>query len=110
MKVQWGVHENVSFDDVWQQALDAKASQAQRVPLTDEQVSLAAHNIDDGDWNNLVHKTVGILVFTKAPERQNAPTASHRRIRHDHQATASPKTQGRRASHVLGKAKSPRQP
>ena len=33
MKVQWGVHENVSFDDVWQQALDAKASQAQRVPL-----------------------------------------------------------------------------
>ena len=56
MKVQWGVHENVSFDDVWQQALDAKASQAQRVPLTDEQVSLAAHNIDDGDWNNLVYK------------------------------------------------------
>ena len=35
MKVQWGVHENVSFDDVWQQALDAKASQAQRVPLSD---------------------------------------------------------------------------
>lgn len=37
MKVQWGVHENVSFDDVWQQALDAKASQAQRVPLSEEQ-------------------------------------------------------------------------
>lgn len=35
MKAQWGVHDNVSFDDVWQQALDAKASQAQRVPLSD---------------------------------------------------------------------------
>jgi hypothetical protein len=35
---------------------ELEASQAQRVPLTDEQVSLAAHNIDDGDWNNLVHK------------------------------------------------------
>ena len=33
MKAQWGVHDNVSFDVVWQQALDAKASQAQRVPL-----------------------------------------------------------------------------
>ena len=38
MKVQWGVHDNVSFDVVWQQALDAKASQAQRVPLSSEQV------------------------------------------------------------------------
>lgn len=34
MKAQWGVHDNVSFDVVWQQALDAKASQAQRVPLS----------------------------------------------------------------------------
>ena len=38
MKVQWGVPENVSFDNVWKQALVAKASQAQRVPLSDEQV------------------------------------------------------------------------
>ena len=38
MKAQWGVHDNVSFDVVWQQALDAKASQAQRVPLTDAQI------------------------------------------------------------------------
>lgn len=37
MKAQWGVHDNVSFDVVWQQALDAKASQAQRVPLSEEQ-------------------------------------------------------------------------
>lgn len=35
MKAQWGAHDNVSFDVVWQQALDAKASQAQRVPLSD---------------------------------------------------------------------------
>ena len=35
---------------------------------------------------------------------------SHRRNSNDHQTTASPKTQGRRASYVLGKAKSPRQP
>ena len=33
MKAQWGVHDNISFDVVWQQALDAKASKAQRVPL-----------------------------------------------------------------------------
>lgn len=33
MKAQWGVHDNVSFDVVWQQALDAKAFQAQSVPL-----------------------------------------------------------------------------
>ena len=39
MKVQWGVHDNVSFDVVWQQALDAKAEakrcggSAKAVPL-----------------------------------------------------------------------------
>lgn len=38
MKAQWGVHDNVSFDVVWQQALDAKASQAQRVPLSDAEI------------------------------------------------------------------------
>ena len=38
MKVQWGVPENVSFDVVWQQALDAKASQAQREPLDEEAI------------------------------------------------------------------------
>lgn len=41
MKVQWGVPENVSFDVVWQQALDAKASQAQHVPLSDDLEKLA---------------------------------------------------------------------
>ena len=41
MKVQWGVPENVSFDVVWQQALDAKAFQAQRVPLSNEQIAVA---------------------------------------------------------------------
>lgn len=32
------------------------AAKVERKPLTDVQISLAAHNIDDGDWNNLVHK------------------------------------------------------
>ncbi|WP_315127027.1 hypothetical protein [Comamonas antarctica] len=39
MKAQWGVHENVSFDVVWQQALDAKANaQPAREPLTDGEI------------------------------------------------------------------------
>ena len=41
MKAQWGVHDNVSFDDVWQQALEAKASKAQCEPLDEEAIERA---------------------------------------------------------------------
>ena len=44
MKVQWGVPENVSFDVVWQQALDAKAFQAQRKPLDEDVENNECHN------------------------------------------------------------------
>jgi hypothetical protein len=41
MKEQWGVHNNVSFDIVWQQAMDAKRALAEQearkpLPLSEE--------------------------------------------------------------------------
>ena len=48
MKAQWGVHENVSFDVVWQQALDAKASQAQRKQPLDEEAIERATDVKQG--------------------------------------------------------------
>jgi len=46
MKEQWGVHDNVSFDLVWQQALDAKQAQAELearkpLPLNDAEIMAA---------------------------------------------------------------------
>ena len=71
MKVQWGVHDNVSFDDVWQQALDAKASQAQRVPLSNEQLK-AGCKTESCDFS--AHIATGFFAGVRYAERAHGIT------------------------------------
>lgn len=40
------------------QSIRAKLREVlERKPMSNTEISLAAHNSDPGDWNNLVHKT-----------------------------------------------------
>ena len=75
MKMQWGVHDNVSFDDVWQQALDAKASQAQRVPLSVEAIAEIAERFEatdptDSFWVEVCRAFEGVSVSGITQEKQ----------------------------------------
>jgi hypothetical protein len=50
------------LQDKAQKALDdapkADCAVAAKLPLTDEQISLGAHNIDEGDWNSIHYQKV----------------------------------------------------
>ena len=70
MKAQWGVHDNTSFDVVWQQVLDAKASQAQRVPLTDEAIR-TLYGESDGHWQMVGPQ---VLCFARSIESAHGIT------------------------------------